>query len=37
MKGNRSSICIVENWQETEQSKEYRQDQDEAQKLTERE
>ena len=38
MKENRSSIYTVENWQEkTDQQKEYKQGQDEAQKLTERE
>ena len=36
VKGNRSSIYIVENWQETEQQKEHKQGQDEAQELTER-
>ena len=37
VKGQRSSICTVENWQETEQQKEHEQGQDEAQELTERE
>ena len=37
VKENRSSIYIVENWQEIEQQKEHKQGQDEDQKLTERE
>ena len=37
VKGNRISIYIVENRQETEQQKEHKQGQDEAQKKIERE